>query len=475
MIQRETDRLEHLRDVFPSSWFAIKQHMEDSADNYVGFDKYRTLCAGLGEYDPASQNALAGYLHSLGIALNYRDDPRLQDTHILNPHWVTNAIYTIINSPRLERQKGEITLQHAGEILPEAIYPSSMTRFIFDLMRKFDLCFSFPEDDSRYLVPDLLDKQEPEDASIFDIDDCLTFEYEYPVLPEGLLPRFIVRTHVLSEGMSRWRTGVLLRFEANVALVKADIQDKRVSIFVGGVKEGRRRLLAIIRSDFERIHREIRNLQPKGMVPIPGLVKVSIPYEDLILWENAKRAVYSVRVAGEIIDLSVEALLNDVELSESRLRKGKTDVKAALVGVFVSYAHKDEIFRQELETHLKLLHHQGLIQTWTDANIEAGEAWSESIRRQLEEASMIVLLVSADFIASDYCYHIEMEGAIGRHEAGDAVVIPVIVRDVKWKTSSLGQLQPYRGVGCQSQTGRIGIQPGVALRMGSNLRQEDSR
>ena len=92
---------------------------------------------------------------------------------------------------------------------------------------------------------------------------------KYPILPEGLLPRFIVRTHVLSEGLSRWRTGVILKFEANRALVKADVHEKKVFISVAGPAASRGRLLAIIRSNFERIHRDIFKSPPAEMVPLP--------------------------------------------------------------------------------------------------------------------------------------------------------------------------------------------------------------
>jgi internalin A len=211
-IEHETDRLEHLRDAFPASWFRIKDKLTGMKKNYLSFEEHRKVCAQHGEKDAGAQEKLAFYLHSLGIALNYKDDPRLQDTHVLNPHWVTNGIYKILNAERLAKQKGVIHLKDVPTILDGKKYPYRMHRFLFDLMKKFELCFSFPNDDTHYLIPELLDKQEPVDTKEFLPLSCLNFEYHYPVLPEGLLPRFIVRTHVLSEGLSRWRTGVILKF-----------------------------------------------------------------------------------------------------------------------------------------------------------------------------------------------------------------------------------------------------------------------
>jgi internalin A len=98
--------------------------------------------------------------------------------------------------------------------------------------------------------------------------------------------------------------------------------------------------------------------------------------------------------------------------------------------LFYSYAHKDESLRNELETHLKLLQRQGRIESWHDRDIEAGDEWKRKIDDNLERADIILLLVSADFIASEYCYEKEMTRAIERHEKNEARVIPVIVRDV---------------------------------------------
>lgn len=440
-VERETDRLERLRDSFPATWFMIKNQLASMKKNFLSFDEYRNLCKQNGETDMTAQEALAGYLHNLGIILNYKEDPRLQDTHVLNPHWVTNGIYKILNSERLEGKKGEISLNDLFDILDPIEYPIGMRRFLFDLMKKFDLCFSFPEDDTHYLIPELLDKQEPNQAASFRPEECLNFQYKYPVLPEGLLPRFIVRTHVLSDYQPRWRTGVILLFENCRALVKADVQDKKIFIHVSGPLTSRRRLLAVIRSDFERIHRDFRNLQPKEMIPVPGYPDVTVLYDDLIAWESVNRSIYSVRVPGRILDIEVKDLLNGVDIGNMYSREEVLDKQQYAQRLFYSYSHRDERLRNELETHLKLLQRQGLIQTWHDRKIEAGDEWKEVIDENLERADIVLLLVSSDFIASDYCFEKEMKRALKRHENGEARVIPVILRDVNWTSAPFSKLQ----------------------------------
>jgi internalin A len=440
-IERETERLEHLRDALPATWFTIKDQLARTKKNYLSFDEYCAICAERGEADATAQEELAGYLHTLGIVLNYKDDPRLQDTHVLNPHWVTNGIYKILNADKLAQQQGEISLRDLSKILSAREYPATMRRFILNLMKKFELCFSFPDDETHYLIPELLDKQEPLEAAAFTPEICLYFQYHYPVLPEGLLPRFIVRTHVLSEGLPRWRTGVMLAFEGCHALVKADVQDKKVFIAITGPTAARRRLLAVIRSDFERIHRDIRNLQPQEMVPLPEYPDVIIPYQKLQMMEDSGIRAFPEVVGDRVVEVDVHALLNGVELEGTRRRERAMDTPRQTVRLFYSYSHKDETLRNELETYLKLWQRQGLLETWHDRKIEAGAEWKQKIDDNLERADIILLLVSADFIASDYCYEKEMGRALERHEKGEARVIPVIVRDVNWRIAPFAKLQ----------------------------------
>ena len=109
--------------------------------------------------------------------------------------------------------------------------------------------------------------------------------------------------------------------------------------------------------------------------------------------------------------------------------------------VFISYAHEDDDLRAKLEKHLKLLERQGLVRTWHDRRILPGGTWAGEIDANLEAANIVLLLVSADFIASDYCWEVETRRAMERHEAGDACVIPVILRPCEWQEAPFGKLQ----------------------------------
>ncbi|MCC8968927.1 toll/interleukin-1 receptor domain-containing protein [Bradyrhizobium sp. Cham227] len=111
-----------------------------------------------------------------------------------------------------------------------------------------------------------------------------------------------------------------------------------------------------------------------------------------------------------------------------------------MVSVFFSYSHADEVLRDQLERQLSLLKRQSVIDVWHDRRIGAGQEFAAEIDQHIETDDIILLLVSADFLASDYCYDIEMKRAMERHEAGEAIVIPVILRACDWHGAPFGKL-----------------------------------
>lgn len=110
------------------------------------------------------------------------------------------------------------------------------------------------------------------------------------------------------------------------------------------------------------------------------------------------------------------------------------------VKLFISYSHEDEAYKNKLLTHLTMLKREGLIEPWSDRTIMAGEDFSAAIDGELAKADIILLLVSANFIQSAYCYSREMTRAMELHRSGAAHVVPVIVRPCEWQTSPFGTL-----------------------------------
>ena len=155
-------------------------------------------------------------------------------------------------------------------------------------------------------------------------------------------------------------------------------------------------------------------------------------YRKLILETEAERA-----------EVDKELMKTEHQLRRLGAPSNSTTLKptADAISVFYSYAHEDEDLRDKLNTHLKILERQKVIDSWYDRDIKPGSEWAEQINENLESAQIILLLVSADFIASDYCWGKEMGRAMERHEEGDARVVPIILRECDWTGAPFGKLQ----------------------------------
>jgi hypothetical protein len=109
--------------------------------------------------------------------------------------------------------------------------------------------------------------------------------------------------------------------------------------------------------------------------------------------------------------------------------------------IFFCYAHEDEIYLKRLKAQLQPLRIHGLIDMWHDRDITPGVQWEDEISKRLEEAQIILLLISPDFMASDFCISKELKQAIAHHEAKQTCVVPIIIRPVHWEIPPLNKLQ----------------------------------
>jgi internalin A len=327
VIERETARLPDLRTPFPEAWSTLKKKLEMLRDDCITYDAYRTLCDENDEKDDGNQQVLIGFLHDLGAVLHFRDDPRLNDLGVLKPTWVTGGIYGLLNAKELAQSNGVLDINQLGTLLDQKKYPSERHDFLLRLMAKFELCFELPHTGgTKFLIPELL-PEEPDELPFWGTD-VLGFEYNYNVLPEGLLPRFIVRTHTLSEAGPRWRSGVVLRQRQAEALVRADVQDRRVWLAVRGPGRQPRDLLAVLRGHFEEIHSDISGLVADERVPVPGYPQVKLDYRKLLVREANGKALVEFETDTESIELPLGKLLDNFESSVSRRERATITVQA---------------------------------------------------------------------------------------------------------------------------------------------------
>ncbi|HEU0293259.1 MAG TPA: COR domain-containing protein [Anaerolineales bacterium] len=385
-IARQLDTLPHVRDLLPETWFTVKSKLEELGrdKNFITQDEYLGLCATNEVTDETSQHTLISFLHDLGVVLHFQDDPRLEALGILNPQWVTNGVYKILNSHELFQNQGTLTLPLLNKILNLPEYPSNKRLFIVDMMKKFELCYDI-EPDKSFLIPDLLPKDEPFTG---DWDGALAFQFHYNVLPSSIISRFIVRMNAFVH-KTVWRSGVVLKSGGNTALVKADTEDRKICLWVTGGENTRRDFLSAIRMEFDAIHKTIAKIEATEKVPLPsqpGVVPVD--YEFLLRLERDNRSTFPVQAGNDILDVDVKELLDGIRPSKNQAKK-----------VFISYAHKDKSFVSKLAGELES---QNMKVWWDFDRLKGGQDWQKEIERGIKQCDFFLVALSPDAVASEW-------------------------------------------------------------------------
>ena len=329
-ITEQVNNLPHVRDLLPETWFTVKTKLEELGreSNFITHDKYLELCAENEVSDETSQRTLIGFLHDLGVILYFQDDYRLSELGILNPQWVTNGVYKVVNSPALFQNKGVLTASMLDEILNSPDYPRSKRLAIIDMMKKFELCYEL-ETDKTFLVPDVLPKDRPSDLNFTGIP---AFEYVYPVLRPSVITRFIVRMNQKIEDSLVWRTGVVLKIGENIALVKADIEDRKITIAIDGLEHTRRDALSAIRYQLDEIHGSIKGLDAQKRVPIPEAPNAEpLDYDYLLQLEQDGFEEHPVKNGNRLVKVNVRKLLSGV-VSETERRQSAGNTTNIYIG-----------------------------------------------------------------------------------------------------------------------------------------------
>ncbi len=469
-LRREIDRADTRRTPFPKHWLAVKEHFSNMQADYIESAEYRQVCEENGVTRQFSQDVLLQFLHDLGVVINFRNLKNF-DTQILNPLWLTNGVYRIINSEMVANAGGLLReddfdavindprYKEGNTIVSETLtasqsltkaYPKNKLQYIVRVMQEFELCFQL--DQHTYVIPQLLPVQEPE----FKTEGALLrFVIHFPdFLPDSIFPRLMVKLHTFIERtpsdrvtpshpvttprLTMWRTGMILHkpkiFNA-LARVRWDKEDQKILVDVCGGE--RRRFLSFIRETVKEIIGDFTNLNFSELVPIPDS-KDTEEYEYLVEAEKAGEKEVFVKSLKKRV--SIADLLDGVEEPAMRDEVEQLPVKA-----FVSYSHADLEYLKTLKNALSPLIRLNKLQVWDDKNIEAGDEWEKVIFQQLEEADIVLCLVSADFVASDFCYKKEFGAALEAHRKGDKTIVPVMLRKTDWSGLPLSEIQGVPG------------------------------
>lgn len=308
-----------INDRFPVKWLALKKQLEVMDTNYITFERYAEYCRAAGIESRDDQRSWGNVLHQLGVVLNYQDDKfrQLEGTHVLKPEWVTDGVYRILSDPdqRIADNNGILTAATLDHILDPDEYPRYQQSFIVGMMQKFELSYPLPNRQDQHLIPDLLPTEQPETGFLEKpqfLDAHLEFQIHYTeFLPASILSRFMVGMMAALDQTASWRNGAVLRFDGNTALVRADLDARKLFITVGGTASTRRSLLNSIRMQLHAIHATFPNLPLTEQIPLPAAPNKTIAYHALCNLEAKGIEQYYDPIND--IDLDVQALLAGIE------------------------------------------------------------------------------------------------------------------------------------------------------------------
>ena len=436
-LSKEVDKLKWIREPFQPEWAAVRKALTAAGKKqraHLSYTEYRALCTTHGVTDAGQQDSLSEILHNLGTALNYRNDPRLREATVLQPLWLTKNVYGLVR--QAEKQSGVLKQADVDAVLAKE-KDAKMREYLVKIMERFEIAY-IPRSSSggMWLVPQALPIGQPRGVESFAKEPEAThLRYTYEALPEGLVARAIVRLHEFIEEANgkpqQWASGAVLTREGARALLRAETP-LQVMITVTGPAKARQQLAGLCQAEMRDINAEIRGLNPLEETKVQG-AWVSIATLELDE-RNQRPTGVSVPTQGTVM---IDPQGANDKYSTPPARQ-KEIWKPA---VFISYSKDNLAQRKRLESELKILHNEGLLERhWHDRMIDPGDEWNETIQRELREADVILILASTAALATDYITQHEIPKALELHQQGETIVVPIVLESCRWDKTALGTL-----------------------------------
>jgi internalin A len=260
--QHYISQLPHIGQPLPKTWVRVRAAVEANACNYIPQSKFLDLCDTYGFKRHEDKLQLSSYLHDLGVCLHFQDDPILKNWIILKPEWGTTAVYTVLDTPKVQQALGCFTHDDLAQIWADDKY-TDMCDELLQLMMRFKLCYEIPHRPRTYIAPQLLSPNEPEYA--WNDADNLILRYHYDFMPKGMLTRFTVEMHRLIDSDLVWKEGIILIEENARAEVIETYSKNEIRIRVSGFPK--KDLLTRIRHEFNKIHNSYEKLRYRELIP----------------------------------------------------------------------------------------------------------------------------------------------------------------------------------------------------------------
>lgn len=358
LIKNALPELENMKTRWEPGWLNVKTRLELLKRQFIGMQEYEVLC-DKEDIDKAGQKDLLQWLNDLGTVTHFQGDIRLQNTIVLRPEWISEAIGKILAANPPAKSRAVLSAADLPWILSgEPTYPRTQYLYLIHLMKSFELCFDLEDNSDReYLVPQWLPAAPEEDNPSY--RQALTFQYHYPFLPGDIIPKLIARMYPFIVGNAYWQSGFVVSDPFNQALVETREQPPGVSIYVGGRSTTRRDFLARIRGYFDYIHALFPGLEVQERVPLPDQPEASVDYRHLLTLEE--KGIDQFIPEGGELPLAVAPLLNGSVTSRryyqqrlQALRQDITRLDTHSEAAWLSYAReRNAAERNTLENRIR--------------------------------------------------------------------------------------------------------------------------
>ncbi|WP_020560643.1 COR domain-containing protein [Thiofilum flexile] len=399
----------------PNSWLSVQSELErlrSENTKTIPFAHFEQLCIGHGISNTAW---FVKYLHDTGV-LFYKADI-FQNQIILDQNWAIEAVYKVFDPnkkfrARIERAGGLLAPDDLEDIWPNEkeaereIYLEFMKNCHIGYAKTYDYKKRLTQYD--FIIPALLPQNTPIKTSWGrDQADDWILTVDYPFLHRSIVERLIIKLGEKYQDQSTpWFNGVYCVTPQGKILMEAMLDNKKLS--------NKGQVCFKLRGE---------RLDPL-LLELRKFIQDASPhrrYEESLTKQGATEPLKPLTA-------------NSFQEEESTM-----DQK---IKIFISYSHADEKpFLEKTEQCLKNLGRALPIEFWHDRKLLAGSSVHDVIFKQLKQADIVILLVSPDFIASDYCFTREIVEALKIYEKEQNIIIPIIIRETEgWRDYDIGNI-----------------------------------
>jgi internalin A len=446
--------LRHIGEELPGRWVSIRADIETLAQQkpYISQQEYFELYSKHLKPDREKALFLSRYFHDLGVFLHFQDDLLLAKNVILKNEWATDAVFKMLDDEPVKKAMGRFTLQDCRRVWRDSVY-TDMHPELLALMQKFQLCYRLPDiSPDTWLIPQLLPPSKPAALAGWESPGDLVLRYRYDFMPRGLISRLIVRlSRFVPQPDMGWVTGVLFERDTTQALVEIPSKGGEIVLRVRGPE--RKGLLAVIDADLDtlnksfRLEEDVEKLVPCNCKQCQGLAQPRA-FEQRELLRRIEHSIFKVECPGSYKYVDVLELLDGIRLDRlPRWANEETDMTTPPpLKIFISYSKHDNAYKETLLNHLSGLRNKVL--TWNDQDLLPGEEWDAKIKEELNKADIVLYLVTANSMATDYIQKVELPLIEERCQTGLCKLVPVIVDFCHWADLNFAKYNalPNKGI-----------------------------